>query len=511
MRRGLSTLKVALIAIFVALGIATVVFLSLSTKEAPIKEKVLTIGTTNIVKTDNLIKDYYMGIFAAIFTHDPLAIVDQSGNIVPHLVNWSTKDSKEWKLSLIRSATWHDGKPVTADDMAFTITYLKEKSPAYAIHLQLVRSVELKDDRTVLVKLDKEWASFPVVLAAIRLIPKHVWSKVDDPMTYSGEDRHIGCGPFKYGGFDPASRTMFFIANKNYWRGPPNVDKVVLKFYTSTDAMLMALKRGDIAVIYAYAAGVDPAYVPSLLGEKGISFIIQPNFGVDNSLWFNCKRYPYNMSAFRKAISYALDYESYVALIASGYAKVPTTGWIPDCWYYYVKKPSLAKNVSLAKSMLDSLGFIDRDSDGWRDYPDGAPFTMKILVRSDIALSIRLAELIKRDLEAVNIRTQLVPVDLSTFRTIIERTKDFDTAISRTTFWGMITYAGAGTLYFDSRSVGWANVDDPAFHALVDEILRTSDQTRIRKLYETLQDLYADNMYAIPLYWGKIIQPYIGL
>jgi len=511
--KGLSTLKVALLAILVVLGIAAVAFLLLSTKapteeKAPVKEKVLIIGTTNIVKTDNLLKDYYMGIFAAIFTHDTLAIVDQGGNIVPSLVNWSSKDAKEWKLTLIRNATWHDGKPVTAEDVAFTITYLKGKVPGYAIHLRLVRSVELVDDRTVLVKLDKEWASFPVVLAAIRLLPKHVWLKVDDPMTYSGEDRHIGCGPFKYGGFDPASGTMFFIANKNYWRGPPNVDKVVLKFYASTDAMLMALKRGDIAVTYTYAAGIDPAYVPSLLGEKGISFIVQPNFAVDNSLWFNYKRYPYNMSAFRKAISYALDYESYVTLIAAGYAKVPSAGWIPDSWYYYVKKPFLVKNVTLAKSMLDSLGFIDRDSDGWRDYPNGTPFTMKILVRSDIPLTIRLAELIKRDLEAVNIRTQLVPVDLSTFQTILEQTKDYDVAISRTTFWGMLTYAGAGTLYFDSRGVGWANVDDPSFHALVDEILRTSDPKRIRKLYETLQDFYADNMYAIPLYWGMIIQPY---
>jgi peptide/nickel transport system substrate-binding protein len=514
---GSSALRVALIAIFVILGIAVAAFLSLrppeattptSTEAAPVKERVLTIGTTNIVKTDNLIKDYYMGIFAAIFTHDPLVVVDQGGDIVPYLVNWSTKDLKEWELKLIRNATWHDGKPVTAEDLAFTITYLKEKSPSYAIHFQFVKSVELKDSRTVLVKLDREWVSFPVGLAATRLIPKHVWSKVDDPMTYSGEDRHIGCGPFKYGGFDPASGTMLFVANRDYWRGPPNVDKVILKFYGSTDAMLMALKKGDIAVTYAYASGVDPAYVPSLLEEKGISFIIQPNFGVDNSLWFNCKRYPYNMSAFRRAIAYALDYGSYVTFITSGYAKVPTAGWIPDCWYYYVKKPSLVKNISLAKSMLDSLGFIDRDSDGWRDYPNGSAFTMKILVRSDIALSARLAELIKRDLEAVNIRTQIVPVDLSTFTTIVEHTKDFDTMISRTTFWGMITHAGAGTLYFDSRSMGWANVGDQRYHALVDEILRTSDQTRIRELYETLQDLYADNMYAIPLYWGKIIQPY---
>ena len=470
--------------------------------------KALTIGTTNIVKTDNFVKDYYMGIFAACFILDPLAAVDQGGSIVPYLVNWSTADSKDWTLTLIRNATWHDGVPVTAEDVAFTITYLKAKDPNYATHFQFVVSAEPLDNRTVVVKLSREWTSFTTGLAATRLIPKHVWANVTDPATYAGSDRNIGCGPFTYGGFDSASGAMTFNANKNYWRGAPVVDKVTLRFYTSTDAMLMALKKGDIAATYAYASGIDPVYVPPLLEEKNVSFIIMPNFGVDNSLWFNCMRYPYNMSEFREAISYALDYNGYVTFIAAGYAKVPTKGWIPDSWDYCVEKPLLAKNASRAASMLDSLGFADRDSDGWRDFPNGTAFTMKILARSDIALSMRLAELVKRDLENIRIRVQIIPADVSTFQTITQKTKDFDSAISRTTFWGMIMYAGAGTLYFDNRNMGWANVDDPEYHAVVDEILRTANQSRTKELYRRLQDLYATNMYAIPLYWGKIIQPY---
>ncbi|MDI9643690.1 MAG: ABC transporter substrate-binding protein [Candidatus Verstraetearchaeota archaeon] len=470
--------------------------------------KSLSIGTTNIVKTDNFVKDYYMGIFAACFILDPLAAVDEGGNIVPYLVNWSTTDSKDWTLTLIRNATWHDGVPVTANDVAFTITYLKEKDPNYATHFQFVVSAEPVDNKTVIVRLSKEWTSFTIGLAATRLMPKHIWYNVTDPATYSGSNRNVGCGPFIYGGFDSASGTMTFRANKGYWRGSPAVDTVTIKFYASTDSMLMALKKGDIAATYAYASGIDPIYVPPLLEEKNVSFMILPNFGVDNSIWFNSMRYPYNLVDFRNAISYALDYSAYITYIASGYAKVPTKGWIPDSWDYYVQKPQLVKNASLAASMLDSLGFIDYDSDGWRDYPNGTAFTMKVLARSDIALSMRLAELVKRDLESIRIRVQVIPADVSTFQTITQNTKDFDSAISRTTFWGMIMYAGAGTLYFDNRNMGWANVDDLEYHEVVDELLRTSNQTRTRELYEALQELYATKMYAIPLYWGKIIQPY---
>ncbi|MEM4658043.1 MAG: ABC transporter substrate-binding protein [Candidatus Methanosuratincola sp.] len=470
--------------------------------------KTLSIGTTNVVKTDNYVKDYYMGIFSACFILDPLAAVDEGGNIVPYLVNWSTADSRVWYLTLIRNAMWHDGKPVTAEDVAFTITYLKAKDPNYATHFQFVVSAEALDNKTTKVELSKEWTSLPIGLAATRLMPKHIWENVTEPSTYAGSDRNIGCGPFKYVSFDSASGTMIFIANKDYWRGSPNVDKVVLKFYTSTDSMIMALKKGDIAATYAYASGLDPVYVPPLLGEMGVSFMIEPNFGVDNSLWFNCMRYPYNISEFRHAISYALDYNEYLTYIAAGYGRVPTRGWIPDSWSYYVEKPLLSKNASLAAAILDSLGFVDANLDGWREYPNGTAFTMGILARSDIALSMRLASLLKRDIEGIGIRVQIVPADVSTFQTVTQRTKDFDSAVSRTTFWGMIMYAGAGTLYFDNRNMGWANVDDPRYQAVVDEILHTANQTRIRELYVELQNLYAENMYAVPLYWGKIIQPY---
>lgn len=470
--------------------------------------KELTIGSVNVVKTDNYVKDYYMGIFSACFILDPLARVDSSGTIVPYLVNWTTTDSKVWNLTLIRNATWHDGRPVTAEDVAFTITYLKAKDPNYATHFQFVESAVSINNNTAVITLSKPWTSFTTGLAATRIMPKHVWQNVSDPSTYTGNDRNIGCGPFTYGNFDSAAGTMTFLANKNYWRGVPLVDKVTVKFYTSTDTMIMALKRGDIAATYAYAKGIDPIYVPPLLEEHNVSMMILPNFGVDNSLWFNCMRYPYNMSEFRNAISYSLDYGSYLNFIAAGYGKLPSKGWIPDCWDYYVQKTVLSKNTSVATSMLDSLGFIDQNSDGWRDYPNGTAFTMKLLARSDIAESLRLAELVKRDLESIKIKTEIVTADVNTYQTITQGTKDFDSAISRTTFWGMIMYAGAGTLYFDNRNMGWANVDDPDYHAVVDELLTTANQTRIRQLYTTLQDLYAQNMYAVPLYWGKIIQPY---
>ncbi|MCS7097487.1 MAG: ABC transporter substrate-binding protein [Candidatus Methanomethyliaceae archaeon] len=497
------------ILVVLTLSLAAVYFQALPITNQPLKQnKTLVIGTINLVRTDNFVKDYYMGIFSACFILDPLARIDASGKVIPYLVNWSTNDSRVWRLNLIANAKWHDGKPVTAEDIAFTIMYLKEKDPNYAVHFQFVNSAVALDNRTVEVTLTKEWTAFIVGLAATRLIPKHVWFNVTDPSAYTGNNRNIGCGPFIYQGFDSASGTMTFIANKDYWKGKPNVDKVILKFYTTTDAMLMALKKGEIATTYAYAKGIDPIYVPSLLGDKNITIMVYPNFGVDNSLWFNCKRYPYNITEFRIAISYALDYGDYLNYIAAGYGEIPTRGWIPNCWDYYVIKPKLSKNSSYAEQLLSSLGFFDRNGDGWRDYPNGTSMIMKIIARSDIAESLRLAELVKRDLEKIGIRVQITPVDVSTFQTLTQRTKDFDAAISRTTFWGMMMYAGAGTLYFDHRNMGWANVDDPEYIAIVDEILRTANQTRVKQLYERIQDLYAERMYVIPLYWGKIIQPY---
>jgi len=493
--------------LIVLLAMATVLAMCVGESEKEKAEKTLILGTTMPIKTENTFADYYFGILRDLMM-DRLVRIGEGGAIYPELAEtWEmSEDGKVWIFKL-RNATFHDGSKLTAEDVAFTINYLRDKIPEYRSHLYLVEKAEALDDRTVKITLSKPWTNFLWNLAVINILPKKVWEKVDKPLEYVSADSTLGSGPFIFKSFDKASGELVFEANENYWRGKPKVDKLVFKIFTNDQAMLMALLKGEIYATYFYARGLDPVMVPALLGKEGISFIIVENLGVDNALWFNCQKYPFNLTDFRRAISYALSYEDYVKYVAHGYADVPNAGFVPKSWKFYKETRKLEKNVTLANSILDSIGFKDCDGDGWRD-DKCKPFEVRLAYRTDIAESSRLAEFVKSDLEKIGLKVRLQPLDNAGFRQVLYREKSHEMVISRTTAWGMGMWAGYGSGYFDARNIGWAVVSDEEFVTTVDSLLNATSDPEKRELAEKLQDIYAENLYAVPLYWGKIVQPY---
>ncbi|MCS7121928.1 MAG: ABC transporter substrate-binding protein [Archaeoglobaceae archaeon] len=478
-------------------------------REVGKKEKTIVIGTTMPIKAENIFADYYFGILRDLMM-DRLVSIGEGGKIYPELAeSWEvTESGKVWIFKLRKNATFHDGSKLTAEDVAFTINYLREKIPEYRAHLALVEKAEAVDERTVKITLSKPWSNFLWNLAVMNVLPKRVWEKVDKPLEFFDLNATLGNGPFIFEKFDKASGLLVFKANANYWKGKPNVDRLIFRVFGNDQAMLMALLKGEIDTIYFYARGIDPAIVPGLLGKENISFIIVENLGVDNALWFNCKRYPFNITEFRVAISYALSYEDYVKYISAGYAEVPNAGFVPKGWGFYKETKKLEKNLTKASSILDSLGFKDCDKDGWRDYPNCTALEIRLAYRTDIVESSRLAEFVKSDLEKVGLRIRLQPLDIASFRQVLDRDKTHEIVISRTTMWGMGMWAGYGTGYFDARNIGWAVVSDAEFFEVVDALLNETKEENRQKLVHKLQDLYAEKLYAIPLYWGKIVQPY---
>jgi peptide/nickel transport system substrate-binding protein len=88
---------------------------------------------------------------------------------------------------------------------------------------------------------------------------------------------------------------------------------------------------------------------------------------------------------------------------------------------------------------------------------------------------------------------------------------EYDLTITGTTPWGMLMHAGWGTGYFDSRRTGQGvlhNLDDPVFLQLCDDILATTNQAQLNKLGSDVQDYYATQVPAIPLYWKRDVTPY---
>lgn len=471
-------------------------------------ERTLKIGTTMPIKSENIFSDYYFGILRDLMM-DRLVSIGEGGEIHSELAeSWQIFENGKIWIFKIRNVKFHNGKNLTAEDVAFTINYLREKVPEYRAHLALVKKAEAIDDRTLKIELSKPWANFLWNLAVVNVLPKEVWENVDKPLEFFAEETNIGSGPFIFKKFDKSSGILEFEANKNYWKGEPKLDKLIFRIFSNEQAMLMALLKGEIDTTYFYARGIDYATVSGLLGKENISFLIADNLGVDNALWFNCQRYPFNITDFRIAISYALSYEDYVKFISAGYAEVPNSGFVPKGWKFYKETKKLEKNLTKANAILDYLGFKDCNNDGWRDYPNCTALEIKIAYRTELAESARLAEFVKADIEKLGLKVRLQPLDNPSFRQVLDRDKNHELALSRTTMWGMGMWAGYGTGYFDSRNIGWAVVSDKKFFEIVDNLLNETKEEEKMKIVYKLQDLYAEELYAIPLYWGKIVQPY---
>lgn len=367
----------------------------------------LTVGTTMAVKNIN-IDDYYFGIMQGILSRKGLLALDEQGNFTGDLAkSWETKDAQTWVFKLKEGFTWHDGAPVTSEDVKFTIEYLFEKIPVYQSHFGMIESVEAPDKNTVIIKLNKPHARFPVNLLVLRTLPRHVFAGVEDPKTFNDIKATIGCGPYVFEKFDEAAGLLVFKAYEKYHRGVPGIREVRFRSFKNPDTMYLALQKGEIDMVYFYAAGADHFYVPALLKQGDIKFEFTENTGVANSIFFNTKKPPVDDPRFRQALSHALDYEEMARIFTAGYGSVPNAGFVPRGTPGYLETEKMVLDRDKAAKILDELGCRDKDGDGFREYPDGRPLQLELVARSDIATSGRLAELVKGYLEKSGIKVTL--------------------------------------------------------------------------------------------------------
>lgn len=467
----------------------------------------LTIGTTMEVKKID-IEDYYFGIMRGMLTHMGLIQLNEQGDFSAGLADsWETEDASTWIFHLKKNILWHDGENVTADDVKFSLEYLKEKIPVYKHHFKLLEKAEAPDHQTLILHLSEPNPRFLVNLLVLRVIPEHIFKNVADPKLFSGNEAAVGCGPYRFDKFDQSAGVVSFKANDAYFKGRPNIKKIHFRMFKNPDTMYLAFKKGEIDLPYFYAAGTDPFNVPSLEKNRHIKIGLINNLGVPNVLFFNNKKEPLNNAEFRKALSFAINYEDILRIFAAGYGNVPNSGFLPEGSNGFISTPPLTHDPEKTRALLAELGYKDENNDGLLE-KDGNPLKLELVVRTDVPGSMRLGELLKKQFESVGIGLTLKTVDHTLFRQICERERSHEMVLTRTTPWGMMMWAGCGTGYVDARNIGWAAADDPDFIQIVDRMNVAMNTDDYKKAAADLQNYYSDNLPVVPLYWNTLIQPY---
>jgi peptide/nickel transport system substrate-binding protein len=260
---------------------------------------------------------------------------------------------------------WHDGKPLTVDDVVFSFQApaTSNKSPMYKPFVANIKDVKAIDDKTVRFTLNTPSAAFESsTLAKINLIPKHVWEPIlkdlaDKPQNAETiqEPIPIGSGPFKVSRFK-LQEEIVLEANPDYWE-KPKIDRWILRVVTNVGATLGMLGRGEINFLTDYRG--DPKLLDDFAKQNPkIAVIATTDMGF-RFLAPNQRRPPFNDVKFRQALSAATNRQLMAAAAWNGYA-VPANSFISPALQYWSKPgiDNLKPDLSAAKKMLADAGYV---------------------------------------------------------------------------------------------------------------------------------------------------------
>ena len=289
-----------------------------------------------------------------------------------------SEDKLKWTVTIRDDATFTDGEPLTAEDVAFT--YKTTKDSSTEVDLTMIEKVEATDDKTVVFTLTRPMSTFVEKLGACGIVPKHAY---DDAF----KDSPIGSGPYKFVQWDKGQQVIAEV-NDDYYGDKPNIKKLTMVFL-DTDAAYAAVKSGDVdmASINGELAkeeveGKEIIDIQSI-ETYGVEFPMVANTGKKTDSGYEIGNNVTSDIAIRKSLNTAIDRQGIVDGVLNGYGTVSTTGLEKMPWLNEetVLKESDYNNVDEAKKILSDGGWKDEDNDGILE-KDGTKASFKLLYTS---------------------------------------------------------------------------------------------------------------------------------
>jgi peptide/nickel transport system substrate-binding protein len=433
------------------------------------------------------------GYVRMTFLFDMLAWRDED-EIIPWLAQeWqSSQDGKTWTLKLVENARWHDGKPLTADDVKFTFDYMEEYPHPWFDH-SVIESVAVTAPYEVKFNLSQPYAVFTTrILGRTPIIPQHIWQEIDDPYNYVGEDAVIGSGPFMLEDYDQTQGSYLYVANPAFFRGKPTVDQLISVPTTTPDISLL---EGDIDM--ARILNIDSL---ELFKDKPeFKIITAPDYWLFR-LVINFNQSPLDSHEFRQALALAINRPEMVERVTHDGAEVGTYSYIsPGSEWHNPEVAKYAYDPARVRELLEKMNLKDTDEDGVRELPSGEKLSMVLL--SDNRFT-RVAEAVEKYLEEVGIEVQIDSADVSSHDSRIREMKDFHLAV---TAHGGVS-GDLGNLTGGLPAI--KGYDNAEFLKLVAEQPYLINPAERKEALFRIQELIAQDVATIPLYYLKWFHVY---
>lgn len=253
--------------------------------------------------------------------------------------------------------TWHDGEPVTVDDVKFTFDYyLADDYGYFDSFLAPLESVEVTGERTVQFHLSNPFAPFTVVtLSQIPILPQHIWSEIDNPGDLAPEDIPlVGSGPFVFDRYDRGEYMRMSTYPDHFAAGDIAVDGVEFIVYADMEGVFTGLSTGEIDMT---AWRMEPGQIPLAEELEHVTVISVPDFGYFH-MTYNLRRAPLDDVAMRRALTLASDRERMVNVLLDGRGEIGSTVIAPvNTFWHNPFTENLGFDLDAARAELEAAGY----------------------------------------------------------------------------------------------------------------------------------------------------------
>jgi peptide/nickel transport system substrate-binding protein len=418
----------------------------------------------------------YMVMYAL---HDAMAKPMPGQPLAPSLAeSWSaSEDALTYEFVLRDGVKFHNGDPVTAEDVKFSFERYRGTS-AKALHDRMA-AVETPDARHVRFRLKQPWPDFLTFYVSATgagwIAPKKYVEQV-------GEDGFkrapVGAGPYKFVSFTPGE-ALVLEAFEGYWRKVPNVRRLVLRSIPDESTRLAALKRGEVDIVYS----IRGELAEEVEHTKGLTLKPAVNIGM-YWLYFPEQwdpKSPWHDQRVRRAADLAIDRKTINQAITLGHSRI-TGSIIPDNFDFYWAPPPPTYDPTKAKQLLAAAGYPNGFDAG--EYNCDAAYA-------------DLAEAVVNNLQEVGIRARLRPLErVAFFRGYAE--KNFKNLIQGQS--GAFGNAATRLEAFVAKGATYAYGSYPDIDALFPEQAGELDHARRAATLQKIQQLVHERTIYAPLW-----------
>lgn len=424
-----------------------------------------------------------------------------------------SEDKRSLTFYLRKDVKWHDGKPFTAEDVAFTWEVIADPDyqGKYFETVELIQGAKDKkekktkniagitiiDPHTIRIELEKPYSNTLGKLWS-KPIAKHVYEGTPVKNMHRADatmKKPVGTGPFK---LKESKNNEYYVLEKNkeyYIKGKPHLDQIIWKVMNQ-DVAVGALIKGDVDGV----ADLSPSHFKKLRKSNNVQILEKSDLSYQY-LGINNESPKLQDKRMRQALAYAIDRQALVSGLMDGHGYVINQSIVKESWAYNEElEDAYPYDVNKAKQLLAEMGYQDVNNDGFVEDPQGKPFVLKLDYPTGNPVRVKSAPIIKQNIEKAGIKIDLKqPRDLNAMFDMVER-GDFELYLGG---WSLSVEPDPAQIWRSDVIYNYPKYKNPKSDELLDKAVTSPesfDLDKRKKIYAEWTKLIAEDQPIVFLY-----------